>query len=326
MRFMTRKELSFAIFGNSRQTLEANYIKDVFDYLTKYGARTFVEEHLYEGLCKNLIKKEQVAGVIKENDFNTDYAISLGGDGTFLRAASRVGAKQIPIIGVNMGRLGFLADVLPNEIEEVLDDIYKGDFDIDERSVIKIETENEVIETSPYALNDISILKRDNASMITIHARIDDEYLVTYQADGLIVSTPTGSTAYSLSNGGPIIVPRGDILCLTPVAPHSLNIRPIVFNDDVVIRCDGIEHTHELRQSVSLELLLRLPRTLIVVRRIRFLRLDLEDVSVHRLLNKFGDDLRIALRQIFNPAVDIILALARIIDDQCLCHFTRSFS
>ena len=248
---MTRKELSFAIFGNSRQTLEANYIKDVFDYLTKYGARTFVEEHLYEGLCKNLIKKEQVAGVIKENDFNTDYAISLGGDGTFLRAASRVGAKQIPIIGVNMGRLGFLADVLPNEIEEVLDDIYKGDFDIDERSVIKIETENEVIETSPYALNDISILKRDNASMITIHARIDDEYLVTYQADGLIVSTPTGSTAYSLSNGGPIIVPRGDILCLTPVAPHSLNIRPIVFNDDVVIRLEVESRNHNYLVAID---------------------------------------------------------------------------
>jgi NAD(+)/NADH kinase len=248
---MTRKELSFAIFGNSRQTLEANYIKDVFDYLTKYGARTFVEEHLYEGLCKNLIKKEQVAGVIKENDFNTDYAISLGGDGTFLRAASRVGAKQIPIIGVNMGRLGFLADVLPNEIEEVLDDIYKGDFDIDERSVIKIETENEVIETSPYALNDISILKRDNASMITIHARIDDEYLVTYQADGLIVSTPTGSTAYSLSNGGPIIVPRGDILCLTPVAPHSLNIRPIVFNDDVVIRLEVESRSHNYLVAID---------------------------------------------------------------------------
>lgn len=251
MRFMTRKELSFAIFGNSRQTLEANYIKDVFDYLTKYGARTFVEEHLYEELCKNLIKKEQVAGVIKENDFNTDYAISLGGDGTFLRAASRVGAKQIPIIGVNMGRLGFLADVLPNEIEEVLDDIYKGDFDIDERSVIKIETENEVIETSPYALNDISILKRDNASMITIHARIDDEYLVTYQADGLIVSTPTGSTAYSLSNGGPIIVPRGDILCLTPVAPHSLNIRPIVFNDDVVIRLEVESRSHNYLVAID---------------------------------------------------------------------------
>jgi len=297
MRFMTRKELSFAIFGNSRQTLEANYIKDVFDYLTKYGARTFVEEHLYEGLCKNLIKKEQVAGVIKENDFNTDYAISLGGDGTFLRAASRVGAKQIPIIGVNMGRLGFLADVLPNEIEEVLDDIYKGDFDIDERSVIKIETENEVIETSPYALNDISILKRDNASMITIHARIDDEYLVTYQADGLIVSTPTGSTAYSLSNGGPIIVPRGDILCLTPVAPHSLNIRPIVFNDDVVIRLEVESRSHNYLVAIDGRSVKLKEGTMLTIRKAPFVtrivkRRDCSYFATLRTKLMWGADLR----------------------------------
>ena len=296
MRFMTRKELSFAIFGNSRQTLEANYIKDVFDYLTKYGARTFVEEHLYEGLCKNLIKKEQVAGVIKENDFNTDYAISLGGDGTFLRAASRVGAKQIPIIGVNMGRLGFLADVLPNEIEEVLDDIYKGDFDIDERSVIKIETENEVIETSPYALNDISILKRDNASMITIHAKIDDEYLVTYQADGLIVSTPTGSTAYSLSNGGPIIVPRGDILCLTPVAPHSLNIRPIVFNDDVVIRLEVESRSHNYLVAIDGRSVKLKEGTMLTIRKAPFVtRVKRRDYSYFATLRTklmWGADLR----------------------------------
>ncbi len=297
MRFMTRKELSFAIFGNSRQTLEANYIKDVFDYLTKYGARTFVEEHLYEGLCKDLIKKEQVAGVIKENDFNTDYAISLGGDGTFLRAASRVGAKQIPIIGVNMGRLGFLADVLPNEIEEVLDDIYKGDFDIDERSVIKIETENEVIETSPYALNDISILKRDNASMITIHARIDDECLVTYQADGLIVSTPTGSTAYSLSNGGPIIVPRGDILCLTPVAPHSLNIRPIVFNDDVVIRLEVESRSHNYLVAIDGRSVKLKEGTMLTIRKAPFVtrivkRQDYSYFATLRTKLMWGADLR----------------------------------
>ena len=297
MRFMTRKELSFAIFGNSRQTLEANYIKDVFDYLTKYGARTFVEEHLYEGLCKNLIKKEQVAGVIKENDFNTDYAISLGGDGTFLRAASRVGAKQIPIIGVNMGRLGFLADVLPNEIEEVLDDIYKGDFDIDERSVIKIETENEVIETSPYALNDISILKRDNASMIPIHARIDDEYLVTYQADGLIVNTPTGSTAYSLSNGGPIIVPRGDILCLTPVAPHSLNIRPIVFNDDVVIRLEVESRSHNYLVAIDGRSVKLKEGTMLTIRKAPFVtrivkRRDYSYFATLRTKLMWGADLR----------------------------------
>lgn len=216
-----------------------------------FEAQIFIEERFYENLCKVLNKKVEVSGVIKGEDFNTDYAISLGGDGTFLRAASKVGAKKIPIIGVNMGRLGFLANVLPSEIKETLDDIYNGNFDIDERSVIKIESENEAIETYPYALNDISILKRDNASMITIHASIDGEYLVTYQADGLIVSTPTGSTAYSLSNGGPIIVPRGGILSLTPVAPHSLNIRPIVLSDDVEIRLEVESRSHNYLVAID---------------------------------------------------------------------------
>lgn len=248
---MAGKKLSFAIFGSNRQALETAYIWEVLDYLTECEAQIFIEERFYENLCKVLNKKVEVSGVIKGEDFNTDYAISLGGDGTFLRAASKVGVKKIPIIGVNMGRLGFLANVLPSEIKETLDDIYNGNFDIDERSVIKIESENEAIETYPYALNDISILKRDNASMITIHASIDGEYLVTYQADGLIVSTPTGSTAYSLSNGGPIIVPRGGILSLTPVAPHSLNIRPIVLSDDVEIRLEVESRSHNYLVAID---------------------------------------------------------------------------
>ncbi len=248
---MAGKKLRFAIFGSNRQALETAYIWEVLDYLTECEAQIFIEERFYENLCKVLNKKVEVSGVIKGEDFNTDYAISLGGDGTFLRAARKVGAKKIPIIGVNMGRLGFLANVLPSEIKETLDDIYNGNFDIDERSVIKIESENEAIETYPYALNDISILKRDNASMITIHASIDGEYLVTYQADGLIVSTPTGSTAYSLSNGGPIIVPRGGILSLTPVAPHSLNIRPIVLSDDVEIRLEVESRSHNYLVAID---------------------------------------------------------------------------
>ncbi len=248
---MAGKKLSFAIFGSNRQALETAYIWEVLDYLTECEAQIFIEERFYENLCKVLNKKVEVSGVIKGEDFNTAYAISLGGDGTFLRAASKVGAKKIPIIGVNMGRLGFLANVLPSEIKETLGDIYNGNFDIDERSVIKIESENEAIETYPYALNDISILKRDNASMITIHASIDGEYLVTYQADGLIVSTPTGSTAYSLSNGGPIIVPRGGILSLTPVAPHSLNIRPIVLSDDVEIRLEVESRSHNYLVAID---------------------------------------------------------------------------
>ena len=145
-----------------------------------------------------------------------------------LKAACRVGEKQIPMLGINMGRLGFLASVLPEEFATAVEDIYQGRYRIDSRSVIGIETEGEPLGIYPYALNDISLFKRDFAAMITVRATVDGQYLNTYQADGLVVSTPTGSTAYSLSNGGPIVVPQSKVLTLTPVAPHSMSTRPIV--------------------------------------------------------------------------------------------------
>lgn len=191
------------------------------------------------------------SGVFDDYNFDVDFAISLGGDGTFLRAASRVGAKGIPVLGVNMGRLGFLSDVLPLEVEKALDEIFEGQYKLEEHTVIKVEAEGEPIEGNPYALNDIALLKRVDASMITIRCRVNGEYLVTYQADGLIVSTPTGSTAYNLSNGGPIIVPSADILCLTPVAPHSLNIRPIVINDDCVVELEVESRSHNFLAAID---------------------------------------------------------------------------
>ena len=145
-------------------------------------------------------------------------------------------AKQIPILGVNTGRLGFLADVKAQEIERTIDALYEGDYAIDTRAVIKVETDGQPLKGYCCALNDVAILKRDNASMITIHATVNGDYLTTYQADGLIMSTPTGSTAYSLSNGGPIIVPGTHVFSLTAVAPHSLNVRPIVFSEDCEIK------------------------------------------------------------------------------------------
>lgn len=248
---MSKKKLSFAIFGNDRQALETVHIWEVLDYLAKREAEIYMEEGFYNDLCKDLNEDIHISGVFDGANFNTDYAISLGGDGTFLRAASKVGAKQIPIIGVNMGRLGFLANISPSEIKETLDDIYNGSFDIDERAIVKLESESEIIEAYPYALNDIAILKRDNASMITIYVNINGEYLVTYLADGLIVSTPTGSTAYSLSNGGPILVPHSAILSLTPVAPHSLNIRPIVLNDNVEIKIEVESRSHNFLVAID---------------------------------------------------------------------------
>ena len=150
-----------------------------------------------------------------------------------------------------MGRLGFLANILPSEIEDAIDDIYNGNFTIEEHVAIQIEANGEHIEGKPFALNDIAVLKRDNASMISIRTSIDGEYLVTYQADGLIVSTPTGSTAYSLSNGGPIMVPQSGILCLTPVAPHSLNIRPITIKDDSVITLEVGSRSHNFLVAID---------------------------------------------------------------------------
>lgn len=208
-----------------------------------------MEMGFYEFLTVGQKLDISVDRTFEGNDFDADFAFSLGGDGTLLRVAETVGANQTPIIGVNIGRLGFLADVSPKEIEQVVDDVYEGKYAVEEHAVIKVCTPSPL--SSPYALNDIAVLKRDNASMISIRCSIDGEYLMTYQADGLIVSTPTGSTAYSLSNGGPIIAPTTSVLCLTPVAPHSLNTRPIVINDTSVIELTVESRTHNFLVAID---------------------------------------------------------------------------
>jgi len=167
--------------------------------------------------------------------------VCMGGDGTFLDVASRVGDKEIPIIGINTGRLGFLASFSPDHIEATMADIYDGNFGVEAHSVLNISCDEMELKGYPCALNEIAILKHDISSMISIHTDINDEYLTTYQADGLIIGTPTGSTAYSLSVGGPIIVPQSDTISLTPVAPHSLNMRPLVLcdNSEISLRVES---------------------------------------------------------------------------------------
>ena len=210
-----------------------------------------MENAYYEFLTRSQHIDVKAAGVFEDYNFDVDYVISMGGDGTFLKAASRVGAKGTPIIGVNMGRLGFLADVLPGEIEVALDSLYAGECQIEEHTVLQLEAEGGVLAGNPFALNDIAVLKRDDASMISIRTQVDGEFLVNYQADGLIVTTSTGSTAYNLSNGGPIIIPQSSSLCLTPVAPHSLNIRPVVINDTAEITLDVESRSHNFLVAID---------------------------------------------------------------------------
>lgn len=248
---MTRQPLKFAIFGNEYQAKKSTSIEKILDYLAQKGAEIYVENAYYEFLTRSQHIDVKAAGVFEDYNFDVDYVISMGGDGTFLKAASRVGAKGTPIIGVNMGRLGFLADVLPGEVEAALDSLYASECQIEEHVVIQVEAEGGVLAGNPFALNDIAVLKRDDASMISIRTQVDGEFLVNYQADGLIVTTSTGSTAYNLSNGGPIIIPQSSSLCLTPVAPHSLNIRPVVINDTAEITLDVESRSHNYLVAID---------------------------------------------------------------------------
>lgn len=228
---MLGRKLKFIIFGNEYKKQEViPHIERIRNYLVHRHAEVLVDPETFEG---------------------ADYVISLGGDGTFLKAASKVGNRKIPIIGVNMGRLGFLADVLPSEIELALEKVFANDYVLEDHTVIQVQSEGEPLEGYPFALNDIAVSKRDSASMISIRTFVNEDFLVNYQADGLIISTPTGSTAYSLSNGGPIIVPQSGSLCLTPVAPHSLNIRPIVINDTCSITLEVESRSHNFLVAID---------------------------------------------------------------------------
>ncbi|WP_294920879.1 NAD kinase [uncultured Prevotella sp.] len=248
---MTNKHLTFAIFGNSFQPRKSQSLMRVLDFLRSKGASIIFDRTFYDFLTAEQNQELGNVGTFDGDDFNADYVISMGGDGTFLKAAVRVGIKSIPLIGINMGRLGFLADVLPGEVESALQAVLEGNYNIEEHTAIQISTSGGDFDGCHYALNDIAVLKRDIASMIGIHTSIDGSFLVNYQADGLIVTTPTGSTAYSLSNGGPIIVPQTRTLCLTPVAPHSLNIRPIVISDSSTVTLEVESRSHNYLVAVD---------------------------------------------------------------------------
>jgi NAD+ kinase len=236
--------LKFALFGNVYQHEKSAAIRRLLDSLRQRNAQISIDKEYFDFLkSKKLIEADDIL-TFDDGDFEADFAISVGGDGTLLKTASRVGSRQTPIVGVNMGRLGFLADISVDGIETGIDALFRDDFSIEDRSLILVETNGEPIQGCPCALNDVAILKRDTASMISIRTTINGEYLTTYQADGLIAATPTGSTAYSLSNGGPIIVPRTGVMVLTPVAPHTLNVRPIVIPDSSQIELTVRSRSH----------------------------------------------------------------------------------
>ncbi|WP_321479137.1 NAD kinase [uncultured Bacteroides sp.] len=243
--------MKFAIFGNTYQAKKSSYAANLFRILEKYNSEICVCREFYEFLKSDLQIDIKGATLFDDDIFFADMAISIGGDGTFLKTANRVGKKDIPILGINTGRLGFLADISPQDMEKTFEEIHYNNFKIEERTILHLSSNNKQMTISPYALNEIAILKRDSSSMISIHTSINGAYLATYQADGLVISTPTGSTAYSLSVGGPIIVPNSNTIAITPVAPHSLNVRPIVIPDDWEITLDVESRSHNFLVAID---------------------------------------------------------------------------
>ncbi|MDR0547278.1 MAG: NAD kinase [Dysgonamonadaceae bacterium] len=228
--------MKIGIFGSEYQAGKQIAIRHLFDLLEQQETQVWVEKKFYEYLSKTFAYTPAVAGLIENDPYPLDGVVSLGGDGTFLRTAAWVGHQNIPILGINAGHLGFLADIGMNEIDEMVDEIFQKQYRVEERSLLILESDLNFHGSTNFALNEAAFLKRDTSSMIAVCTYLNDTFLTKYWADGLIISTPTGSTGYNLSVNGPILLPESHNFVLSPVAPHSLNVRPLVVPDEYVIR------------------------------------------------------------------------------------------
>jgi NAD+ kinase len=231
--------MKIAIFGQYYQNNTAEIVTKVVEFLEK-NEISIAFEHSFLSILqeKNIVSNSFASfSNYAELDSNIDALISIGGDGTILKAATFIRDKNIPIIGINAGRLGFLATVQYENIEVLLEKLIRKDYIISKRSLLSVRTfpEYDNFKELDFALNEVTVARKDTTSMITIDTLLNNEYLTSYWADGLIISTPTGSTGYSLSCGGPVLTPEVASLVVTPMAPHNLNARPLVITDDTEI-------------------------------------------------------------------------------------------
>ena len=249
--------MRIALFGRAPKTQNLPYIEVVLEKLIEEGVQIGVYRPLRDAVQH--MKEEdftELEYVVYDNEeeldnFDPDFLISLGGDGTILDATVLIQSKDIPILGINMGRLGFLANVAKSNIESSLDALFTGRFQLDFRSLLQVRTSCGKLMKPNFALNEITLARKESTSMITVHTYLNGNYLNSYWADGLIVSTPTGSTGYSLSCGGPIIMPNSDNFVLTPIAPHNLTMRPFVINDSNTLRMQVESRENEFLASLD---------------------------------------------------------------------------
>ncbi len=240
-----------AIFGNTYQPKKCEAVQKLFDALTALGIVPVIDRPFFDYLKNEMRITIPHHELITNDDFEADFAVSMGGDGTFLTTAMRVGKKQIPILGINTGRLGFLADFSLDIIVQTLNNFRNGKLRQEQCNVLQVECSEGTMQGYPFALNEVAVLKRDNSSMISIRVDVNGEYLTTYQADGLVINTPTGSTAYALSVGGPVMLPGSQIIGLVPVAPHGLTVRPLTLPDNLEITLTVESRSHNFLVAID---------------------------------------------------------------------------
>ncbi len=230
--------MNIALFGRKVTKENIEYYSEILGVLKDLGWNPVIHKDLKDLLVKKIGLDKKVDQFESHKDFSTgiDLSFSIGGDGTFIQNVKFVRASGVPVMGINTGRLGFLANISKDDIQNTMDLIQRKEYTHQKRSLIRVETERNIFGEDNIALNELTLQKKDTSSMITVHTSLEGKYLNSYWADGLIVSTPSGSTAYSLSCGGPIITPGCQVHILTPIAPHNLNVRPMVVPDHMPIK------------------------------------------------------------------------------------------
>ena len=230
--------MRIALFGTPCSEQFTKYIQHLVSRLEAENISLLVYEEYLSFLEKKVIfeKPPKIFDSYQTLKDSADFLFSIGGDGTLLSSVTLVRDSNIPILGINTGRLGFISSISTDQIETAINDVINNNFQIKKRTLLRLETENNLFGNVNFALNEVAIVKKDTSSMIRIDAFLNDEFLNSYWADGLVIATPTGSTGYSLSCGGPIIIPGTENIIITPIAPHNLNVRPIVLSDEDVIK------------------------------------------------------------------------------------------
>ena len=239
--------MKIAVFGNWYKRSTLDEVAQILDFMESRGVSVLLSQELRDEM--NL--RDKYAPFNSETEDEIDFALSVGGDGTFLYTASVIGQKNIPILGINCGRLGFLADVQTTEVDFICDQLVQNNYTIEQRSLLRVTATNDAHIEQPIALNEIAVMKQELSSMISIEAQVNGELLNNYKADGLVVSTPTGSTAYNLSVGGPLMAPQTRSIIVSPIATHALNVRPIVIPDDWQIDLSIKSRSHSYLLSVD---------------------------------------------------------------------------